>query len=224
MPLGSTNISLSGILTETNAFAGSNDSFIDYNNYSWEQGPPPGDNTANFWGSGVKNGVSDNILYNPSFNGANTGVSNNFKFSFYKNYYGYMDQANYVIDMFIENSLPPASRPNPPNTAVVDMGLQGSNYLGFNIAPLDGTANENGGTYGPVDKSNSNTFNVEYFYATGGVQNQGTSNYTLDIRVNGSNVYYQTGLNGTTPINATNDFSSIPVNNSNGFIVEYYFT
>ena len=106
MGLGDTNVKLSDIRNETGAIFGADDSFLEYNSFSWAQGPPPGDDSKSFWGAGTKAGVSQDILFNPSDGGAGAGVNNNFKFGFYKNYFGYMDQSTYTIELYVENNMP----------------------------------------------------------------------------------------------------------------------
>jgi hypothetical protein len=227
MGLGSTNVSLSDIRSETSAFLGTNESFYDYNAFSWAQGPAPGDASESFWGAGTKTGVSGDILFNPSNNGAGAGVTNNFKFGFYKNYFGYMDQANYVIDVYIENNIPPASRGNPPNNVDVDASLRSEDLLSDSICPIGaGGIVENGGTFGPTDQSQGYTFNVNYFYIEGVYANQGPDAYNVSFDINGSNEYSASvGAAAGPQFFDYNSFNTPNVqNNGNGFVFEVFFT
>lgn len=229
MGLGSTNVKLYDIWAETNpGISNSDNKLQEYCINSWEQGPTPGSGAESYWGGGLKTGIQQNILYNPVNNGASAaGTTTNYKMSYFKNFYGYMDQSTYICEMYIENNLAAAGRGDPPNDVTVDHGLTGYNDLGFNLAPLDGSAGENGGTYGPIDKSISNgTFNVYYFWLNGGVNCLGNANYNLDMYVNGNSVYSNGGLAGITNIinnvNGSN-LNTTPTNIGNGFTVEYYF-
>ena len=228
MGLGSTNVSLSGIRGETSAFLGANDSFYDYNAFSWAQGPAPGDASQTFWGAGTKTGVSVDILFNPSNNGAGAGVTNNFKFGFYKNYFGYMDQANYVIDVYIQNNIPPASRGNPPNNVDIDATLRSEDLFPNSICAIGASGVvENGGTFGPIDQSQPFTFNVEYFYIQGSYANTiGPDGYNVTFFVNGNIEYGASVAGGAGPqFFDYNSFNTPNVqNNGNGFVFEAIFT
>lgn len=227
MPLGTTNIKLSDIRGETSAFVGTNDSFYDYNAFSWAQGPAPGDASQTFWGAGTKTGVSGDILYNPSNNGAGTGVSSNFKFGFYKNYFGYMDQSNYIIELYVENNIPPAGRGDPPNNADFDGALRSEDLTSDVICPV--VANnvpENGGTFGPGDVSQATTFNVEYFYIDGVYQCAGFNPYNIEIYVNNGLEYSASVGGGIGP--QTFDYTQFSTpdvqNNGSGFSIDVYFS
>jgi hypothetical protein len=225
MPLGTTNIALSNIREETGALFGADDSFYDYNASSWAEGPPPGNNSKSIWGAGTKTGISQDILYNPSDGGAGTGVSSNFKFGFYKNYYGYMDQSNYVIDTYVENNIPPASRPDPPNNFDIDAALRSEDLTSDSICPLGANGvMENGGTFGPGDQSQSTTFNVNYFYINGNYANQGFNPYNIDIYVNSSLEYSASvgGMAGPQAFDYTQFNTPNVANNGNGFVFEVY--
>jgi len=233
MGLGSTNVNLLGVWQETNVGLSGSDNYLGaYGVYSYPQGPGPhGDGSVGFYGSGLKTGVQQDILYNPVNNGASAaGSTTNYKMSYYKNYYGYMDGTNYFVEMYIENNLPAAGRGDPPNDVLVDMYMNDYNDVNTtHLCPLDGNAAENGGTYGQALKSNSDTFNVNYMWVYGGLSCQGLANYDLNILVNGSSVYSNTGLNGvTTMINNSSgsDWSSTPTNGGAGvgFSIEYYFS
>lgn len=224
MSIAATDIKLQGhIYEELNPGSGISDcKFYDNcNAYAWAQGPPPGNNTVSDWQWGVKSGVNQDILHGPYSNGVTAGRISNYKFSDFKNSYGYMDQANYVIDMFIQNLIPPAGRGNPPNDVIVDMGLYDQTLTSNSICAIFGNAQENGGTFGPIDVSQSFTFNVEYFYVSGGVSNQGFNPYNLEIYVN-SNFELALGGAGSQAVDYTM-FGSLPQNNGNGFTVEFYF-
>ena len=232
MPLGATNLSLFDILAETVANSANNNSLITYNNSSWAQGPPPGLNTEPIWGSGVKSGgaIGPNILYNPYANGAQSGgtpgVPNNYKFGFFQNYYGYMDGSNYLIELYAENTIAAATRPDPPNNCDFDVALLNAALNSNSLAAiLAAPIMENGGTYGPAVVSNPNTFNVNYFYVSGAFVNQGLATYAIDIVVNGSSCYTASGIGAgiPQPIDYT-QFSFTPENNGNGFLVEVYFS
>jgi hypothetical protein len=234
MGLGATNLSLVDILAETGANSANDNSFKTYNSSSWAQGPNPGDGTETFWGSGVKSGgaIGPNILYNPYNNGANSGspsftpgVSNNYKFGFFQNYYGYMDGSNYLIELYVENNIAPATRPDPPNNVDFDLGLYNAALTSGSLAAIfAGNVQENGGTFGPLDVSNPNTFNVNYLYVTGGYNNTGNDTYQIDIVVNGNLQYTAGGVPGGTPQAVSyNDFVSTPLNNGNGFLLEVFF-
>ena len=226
MGLGSTNVSLSGIRDETSSSTGANDSFYDYNAFSWAQGPPPGDGSNSFWGAGTKTGVSGDILYNPSNNGAGAGVTSNFKFGFYKNYFGYMDQSTYVIDLYVENNIPPAGRGNPPNFVDFDGALRSEDLTSNNIAPIVANAvPENGGTFGPADMSQPATFNVEYFYIDGVYACGGFNPYNIEIYVNSGIEYSASvpGISGPQFFDYTQFNTPNVQNNGNGFICEVFF-
>lgn len=232
MGLGATNLSLVNILAETGANSASNNSFKTYNSSSWAQGPAPGLGTESIWGSGVKSGgaIGPNILYNPYANGAQSGgtpgVANNYRFEFFKNYYGYMDGSNYLIELYVENSIGPATRPDPDNNCDFDLGLYNKALTSNSLASI--VANnviQQNGTFGPAVVSNFNTFNVNYFYVSGAFVNLGNATYSIDIVVNGSSYYTAGGITGGTPqaINY-NSFSSTPENSGNGFLVEVLFS
>lgn len=227
MPLGTTNIKLSDIRTETNSFQGTNDSFYEYNEYSWAQGPAPGDNTVSWWGSGVRGGVAENILYTPTNNGSPVaGTSTNFKFGFYKNYYGYFDQSNYIIELYVENNIPPASRPDPPNNVDFNGELKDYALLSNVICPIsaNGVA-ENGGTSGPGDVSLSTTFLVNYFYISGTYVCNGFNPYNIDIYVNNGLEYSASVPGNSGPQNFDyTQFNTPDVqNNGSGFSIDVYF-
>ena len=220
MSIGSTNVSLDDIYFELNSGSPPNNSFYNYiNAFSWAQGPAPGNNNVSYWGWGVKTGVEQDILHGPYANGVTAGRSVDYKFSDFKNSYGYFDQANYVIDLYIENNIPPAGRGDPPNDINLDLALVDETLSSNSICAIAGNASENGGTWGPADVSQSFTFNVEYFYVTGGVTNSGLNPYNAELYVNSTNVWNGNG-NNTIAIDST-AFSSIPTNNG-GFIVELY--
>jgi hypothetical protein len=225
MAIGGTNVSLaSGIYNELNGGYGGDISFYnDCNAFSWPQGPSPGDNTVSYFAWGTKTGVDQDILYGPYNNGVTAGLTANYKFSYFKNTYGFFDQANFVLDLYIENNLPPAGRGDPPNDVDVDFGLYDQTLTSNSICPIGGNAAENGGTYGPSDVSQSFTFNVQYFYVSGGINCGGFANYNVDIYVNSSNEYSAGGLNGANSIDYTM-FNTTPVNSGNGFNFEFYFS
>jgi len=225
MAIGGTNVSLaSGIYNELNGGYGGDISFYnDCNAFSWPQGPSPGDNTVSYFAWGTKTGVDQDILYVPYNNGVTAGLTANYKFSYFKNTYGFFDQANFVLDLYIENNLQPAGRGDPPNDVDVDLGLYDQTLTSNSICPIGGNAAENGGTYGPSDVSQSFTFNVQYFYVSGGINCGGFANYNVDIYVNSSNEYSAGGLNGANSIDYTM-FNTTPVNSGNGFNFEFYFS
>jgi hypothetical protein len=231
MPTGSTNLKLSDIRNETGALFSADDSFYDYNAFSWAQGPAPGDASQTFWGAGTKTGVSDDILYDPSFNGAGAGVASNFKFGFFKNYYGYFDQSTYVIDVYIENNIAPGGRGFPPNDAGFDGALKDSTLTSNTLVNL-GTASvaENGGTFGPGDQSQPTVFNVNYFYLDFTYQNNGSNAYNIQIDID-STTQYNASVGAVTPPGTAGPqfdnytaFNSLPTNTGNGFILEVYFS
>ena len=229
MPLGDSNISLSGIRNETGAFFGGDDSFYDYNRTSWAEGPPPGDNSQPIWGSGTETAAAENILFNPSNNGAGTGVSSNFKFGFYKNYYGYMDQANYIIELYVENNIPPAPRGFPFNDVTFTAALKDDTLTSNDIAPMGATnVPQNGGTFGPGDQSQPTTFNVEYFYIDGIYYNQGPNAYNVDLYVNAGLEYSASVGAGSGGVAQFFDYTSFNTpnaqNNGSGFSLEVYFS
>lgn len=227
MPLGTTNIKLSDIRTETNSFQATNDSFYDYNAYSWAQGPSPGDNTVSWWGSGVRGGVAENILYTPTNNGSPVaGTSTNFKFGFYKNYYGYFDQSNYIIELYVENNIPPASRPDPPNNVDFNGELKDYALLSNVICPISANGvMENGGTFGPGDVSQSTTFLVNYFYISGTYVCNGFNPYNIDIYVNNGLEYSASvpGASGPQNFDYTQFNTPDVQNNGSGFSIDVYF-
>lgn len=227
MPLGTTNIKLSDIRTETNSFQGTNDSFYEYNEYSWAQGPSPGDNTVSWWGSGVRGGVAENILYTPTNNGSPVaGTSTNFKFGFYKNYYGYFDQSNYIIELYVENNIPPASRPDPPNNVDFNGELKDYALLSNVICPISANGvMENGGTFGPGDVSQSTTFLVNYFYISGTYVCNGFNPYNIDIYVNNGLEYSASvpGASGPQNFDYTQFNTPDVQNNGSGFSIDVYF-
>ena len=220
MSIGSTNVNLDNLYIELNSGSATDNSFYNYiNAFSWAQGPAPGDGTVGYWAWGVKSGVNQDILHGPYANGVTAGRTANYKFSDFKNSYGYFDQSNYVIDLYIENNIPPAGRGDPPNDISFDLALVDETLTSNSICAIAGNAGQNGGTWGPSDVSQSFTFNVEYFYVTGGVNNQGFNPYTAELYVNSTNVWNAAG-NGLIAIDSTM-FSSIP-QNSGGFVVELY--
>lgn len=225
MSIGGTNVSLaSGIYNELNGGYGGDISFYsDCNAFSWAQGPSPGSGAIGYFAWGTKAGVDQDILYGPYNNGVTAGLTANYKFSYFKNTYGFFDQANFVLDLYIENNLPPAGRGDPPNDVDVDFGLYDQSLTSNSICPIGGQAAENGGTYGPTDVSQSFTFNVQYFYVNGGVNCGGFANYSVDIYVNSSLEYSAGGLTGSNGIDYTM-FNSTPVNSGNGFSFEFYFS
>lgn len=225
MSIGATNVGLrASIYEELNPGSGISDcKFYDNcNAYAWAQGPPPGNGTVSDYQWGVKAGVNQDILYGPYSNGVTAGRTVNYKFSDFKNSYGFMDQTNYTVDLYIENNIPPAGRGFPPNDVSVDVGLYDETLTSNSICPIAGNAGENGGTYGPVDVSQSFTFNVQYFYVYGGVNNQGPNSYNCDIYVNG---VQEVSLNGTGSQTVDYQvFNSLPQNNGAGFTIDFYFT
>jgi hypothetical protein len=231
MSIGTTNIHLDddgsngGIYSDVNngGTGGSQVKFSDMVTQDWSRGQPPGDGTNSYWAYGLKTG-SDNPLYNPMNLAGGSQISSNFKFSFFKNSYAYMDQSTYVIDLYLENQIPPAPRTDPPNHVDADFALYDNTLTSDAIATIGGTAIQGGGTYGPVDQSASFTFNVEYFYVDGAVNCQGLNPYTFDMQVNGSTVLFVGGAGpGSYPFDY-NNFSSLPTNSGSGFDIEIYFT
>ena len=226
MGLGDTNVKLSDIRNETGALFGADDSFLEYNSFSWAQGPPPGDDSKSFWGAGTKSGVSQDILFNPSDGGAGAGVNNNFKFGFYKNYFGYMDQSTYTIELYVENNMPPAGRGFPANNVDFDAGLYSEDLLSDNICPI--VANgvpENGGTYGPIDVSQPYTFNVNYLYIQGNYFCGGVDPYNIDIYA--PSLEYSASVGGSAGAQSFDYtlFNTPDVqNNGSGFLIEVYFS
>jgi len=220
MSIGSTNVSLNAIYGE----AGNSNTPVKFydnvNAYSWAQGPAPGDGSVSDWGWGVKTGVHLDILHGPYANGVTAGRSNNYRFSDFKNSYGYFDQANYVIDFYIENNIPPAGRGFPANDIAVDFCLRNEALTTNCIQSIAGNASENGGTFGPSDVSQPTTFNVEYLYIDGAINNQGPNPYNIDIYVNSTLELSFGGANGNQPIDYTM-FNNTP-QNSGGFIIEVY--
>jgi|688.fasta_scaffold400498_2 hypothetical protein len=228
MGLGATNVSLSDIRNQTGAFFGADDSFFDYNASSWAQGPPPGNNTEIIWGSGTRTAVAENILFNPSNNGAGAGVTTNYKFGFYKNYFGYMDQSTYIIEVYVENNIPPAPRGFPFNDVSFTAALKDDTLTSNDIAPMGATnVPQNGGTFGPGDQSQPATFNVEYFYIEGNYFNQGPDNYNVDLYVNAGLEYSAAGVPGNAAAQFF-DYTSFNTpnaqNNGSGFSLEVYFS
>jgi len=235
MGLGATNLKLTDILAETGANTGTNESFKTYLTTSWAQGPNPGLGAVGIWGAGVKSGgvAGPNILYNPYANGANSGspsftpgVADNFRFDFFKNYYGYMDGSNYLIELYVENNIAPHTRPDPPNNVDFDLGLYNAALTSNSIAAIfAGNVQENGGTFGPATVSSNTTFNVNYLYVNGAYTNQGNDTYQIDINVNGTLQYQLGGVPGGIPQAISyNDFGSTPLNNGNGFLLEVFFS
>ena len=122
MSIGTTNIHLdddgsTGIYSDINngSAGGSQVKFSDMVQDDWSMGQPPGDGTNSYWAYGLDSGTSDDPLYNPMNSAGGSQISSNFKFSFFKNSYAYMDQSTYVIDLYLENQIPPAPRTDPPN-------------------------------------------------------------------------------------------------------------
>jgi len=231
MPIGTTDIHLDdngsngGIYSDVNA-TGAGGSQVKYSDLiikEWDNGPAPGDGTNSYWAYGLKTGAS-NPLYNPMNSAGGSQIGSNFKFSFFKNSYAYMDQSTYVIDLYIENQIPPAPRPDPPNDCVVDMALYNDLLNSNSICAIGGTANEGGGTYGPVDVSQSFTFNVEYFYVDGAVSCNGFPPYTVDVYVNSTQQYFFGGAGPGAHAIDYNSFNSTPTNSGSGFEIEFYFT
>ena len=228
MPLGTTNIKLSDIRGETSALVGTNDSFYDYNASSWAQGPAPGDNTFSIWGSGVRAAIAQNILYTPTNNGSTVaGTSTDFKFGFYKNYYGYFDQSNYIIELYVENNIPPASRPDPPNNIDFNGELRDYDLLSNVICPITATGVlENGGIFGPGDVSQNTTFLVNYFYISGTYVCNGVSAYNIEIYVNSGLEYSASVGSSAGPQNFDyTQFNTPDVqNNGSGFSIDVIFS
>jgi hypothetical protein len=230
MSIGTTNIHLdddgtTGIYSDVNngGTGGSQVKFSDMVTEDWSKGQPPGDGTNSYWAYGLKTG-SDNPLYNPMNLAGGSQITTNFKFSFFKNSYAYMDQSTYVIDLYLDNQLPPAPRTDPPNHVDADFSLYDSTLSSDVIASIGGNAIQNGGTYGPTDQSQPSTFNVEYFYVDGAVSCQGLNPYNFDMQVNGSTVLIGAGVGpGSYPFDY-NNFSSLPTNSGSGFDIEIYFT
>jgi len=226
MPIGTTNIFLSddgtngGIFSDLNPGAGgAQTKFSDVVFNDWAAGPSPGDGTNSYFGYGLKTGLA-NPLYNPMNSAGGSQISSNYKFSYFKNSYAYFDQANYVIDLYIENNIPPAGRGDPPNEVTVDFGLYDDTLTSNSICPIGGNAPEST-TSGPTDVSQPYTFNVEYFYIEGGIANLGLNPYNFDLIVDGTTVL-SLGGSFTQPVDYTM-FSSVPTNTGNGFVVECIF-
>jgi len=231
MPIGTTDIHLDddgsngGIYSDVNntSAGGSQVKFSDMVIKDWASGPAPGDGTNTYWAYGLKTGSGD-PLYNPMNSAGGSQITSNFKFSYFKNSYAYFDQSTYVIDLYLENQIPPAPRPDPPNDCTVDFGLYDSSLTSNSICAIGGTANEGGGTYGPTDQSQFFTFNVEYFYVDGAVSCNGLNPYTFDMYVNSNQILFVGGAGpGPYPFDYTN-FSSLPTNSGSGFDIEIYFT
>ena len=228
MAIPATNVYLNdngsnqGIFSDINGGASSSQvKFSDMVIKDWASGPAPGSGAYSYWGWGLKTG-SANPLYNP-MNNASGQITSNFKFSYFKNAYAYMDQSTYVIDLYIENRIPSAPRTDPPNDCDVDFALYDDTLSSNSIAAIGGFAAQNGGTYGPTDQSQSFTFNVEYFYVSGAVNCQGLNPYTVDFLVNGTQVW---NIGGTGPGPTSfdyNNFTSLPTNSGSGFDIEIYF-
>jgi hypothetical protein len=200
----------------------------DFGLKAWTAGPPPhGDNSVDYYGSALKTGIQQDILYNHVNNGASAaGSTTNIKMGYYKNFYGIMDGTTQKVSLYIENNIPPAGRGDPPNDVTCDMQLIDYNVAGgTNLCGLDGNAAENGGTYTAL-KQNSGTFNVYYCWVTGSVNCLGIANYNLDVYVNGNSVYSNGGLNGitnqTNNVNGSN-WGATPTNAGSGFDFELYF-
>jgi len=229
MPIGTTNIHLDddgangGIYSElNNGGSGSDVKFSNMVIQDWADGPVPGSNTNSYWAYGLKTGASD-PLYNPMNSAGGSQISSNYKFSYFKNSYSYMDQSTYVIDLYLDNVLPPAGRGDPPNDCDVDLGLYDNSLTSNSICPIAGQAAQNGGTFGPTDVSQSFTFNVEYFYVDGGFACLGFAAYNIEVYVNSTQQYNVGGLNGSNALDYTM-FNSTPTNSGSGFDVEIYFT
>jgi len=229
MSIGTTNIHLDddgsngGIYSDVNnGNASGQVKFSDMVIQDWSKGQPPGDGTNSYWAYGLKTG-SDNPLYNPMNSAGGSQISTNFKFSFFKNSYAYMDQSTYVIDLYLENQIPPAPRTDPPNDCDADFSLYDNSLSSDSICSIGGFAAQNGGTYGPTDQSQSFTFNVEYFYVDGAISCLGIIPWSFDMQVNGSTV-----LAGNVPPGPYafdyNNFSSLPTNSGSGFDIEIYYT
>lgn len=220
MSIGSTNVTLNAIYQEAGNSSTPVSFYNNVNAYSWAQGPAPGSGTVADWCWGVKTGINQDILHGPYSNGVTTGRANNYRFSDFKNSYGYFDQSNYVIDLYIENNIPPAGRGFPGNDINVDFCLRNEALSTNCIQSIAGNAAENGGTFGPGDVSQPTTFNVEYLYIDGGINNQGPNPYNIDIYVNSTLEYSFGGANGNQAIDYT-QFNNTP-QNSGGFIIEIY--
>jgi hypothetical protein len=218
MPTGITNLSYSSIFNETSTDVAAN-TWEDYNFYSWAQGPAPGDGTVAYWGGGVKSGPSENILWVPYVNGAFGGITSDFNFGLYKNYYAYMDQSVYGVRLTVNNMIPPATRPDPPNDFSIDVQLFDKNFTSNSICGIGaGNVPENGGTFGPTEQSQPYTFNVAYFYIAGYFANQGFDPYTINLFVQNS-LEYNTPIGGGLGPQAIDYtmFFGVPVNNGSGF-------
>ena len=232
MGLGATNLKLTDILAETGAGSGTNESFKTYLSTSWAQGPNPGLGAVGIWGAGVKSGgvVGPNILYNPYANGAvsggQPGVGDNYRFEFFKNYFGYMDGSEYLIELYVSNQISPSTRPDPDNNVDFDLGLYNAALTSNSLASIfAGNVMQNGGTFGPNLVSSNNTFNVNYLYVNGAYNNTGNDTYGIDIFVNSSLQYTAGGVPGGSPVAISyNDFNSTPTNSGGGFLVEAYFS
>ncbi len=219
MPTGTTNLSYSSIFNETATDYVAN-TWQDYNFYSWAQGPAPGDGTVAYWGGGVNFGAaSSNILWAPYVNGAFGGITSDFNFGLYKNYYAYMDQSAYGITLSVNNLIPPATRPDPPNDFSIDVQLLDKDLLSNSICGIAASnVPENGGTFGPTEQSQPFTFNVAYFYISGYFSNLGLDPYTINVFVQ-SNLEYNVPVGGGLGpqyIDYTM-FFNLPVNSGSGF-------
>lgn len=231
MSIGTTNIHLNdngsngGIFSDVNnGNSNSQVKFSDMVTQDWPKGDPPGDGTNSYWAYGLKTG-SDNPLYNPMNSAGGSQISSNFKFSYFKNSYAYFDQSNYVIDLYLDNQLPPAPRTDPPNDCDADFALYDDALTSDSICAIGGFAAENGGTYGPTDQSQSFTFNVEYFYVDGAMNCSGLNPYNYEIYVNSTSVFFKaTTAPGSDSFSYNNFPNGAPTNSGSGFDVEVYFT
>jgi hypothetical protein len=145
-----------------------------------------------------------------------------------KNYYGYMDQVNYIIELYVENNIPPAPRGYPFNDVTFTAALKDDTLTSNDIAPMGATnVPQNGGTFGPGDQSQPSTFNVEYFYIEGNYFNQGPDNYNVDLYVNAGLEYSVAGVPGNAAAQFF-DYTSFNTpnaqNNGSGFSLEVYFS
>lgn len=224
MALGTTNIGIDDVYTETGGSAGNNSSLKSLYTTSWNEGPSPGDGTYAWWGTGAK-APGYNILYNPYNNFSGTLPStNNYKLEpVGRNLAAYMGgSSGYVIDFYMQNDLGSIRPPDPQNDVSAYFQLQDRPLTSDVIATASNLIGP-GQTYGPVDVSQITTFNVNYFYCSCQVDcnNPGTT-YAVQVYLNGSQVYSQGGLTGVHTFD-WNNFSPFPTNSGGGFIIEFFF-
>lgn len=150
MAVSGSNITVSNIYSEANGSSATDIVFNDVASYSYFDGPN-GDNTVSYNGWGLGTAIGQNRIYQTSFLSANIPMSD------FANLVYFYDQSTYQITLNVNNNLPAATPPNPPNNISVDLYLKSFNGTYQYLIGNSGPVNENGGTYGPTDISTPTT-------------------------------------------------------------------